>query len=530
MRTGACSRYGSPVSTSTLAVASAQKVDDFRHHEDHQGVARPADDRAGALVVVVPAALMLCLGLLGLDRHSVWRDEAASLVAARRSLPELWTMVGHVDIVHALYYALLHVWLQVGSGEAWARVPSVLAMAAAAGLVGLVGARLVSPSVGLVAGLLFAVNPSVSYYAQEARSTALVVAVALLATWLLLQAVDRSPRWWAAYAAACVVLVALNLLAILVPLGLALTLLWWGGSRRVLLRCAVATATTVPVAVALLVISSRQPFQIGWIPRPGLGSVRDFAHLSLGPTLPLVVIVGLLLLAGILPTRVPAEHRLQALALPLMVLPTSALVVVSLVQPVFVPRYVFPSVAAVSLLAGLGVVRLGRAAARLTSRSARSATTLVAAVAVLVVAVAGVGAQRLERTPASRPDDLAAAAAIIAAGARPGDAVVFLPDDRRLLELVYPGSFEGVRDVALAASPEAVGNLAGRPLPLPTTLDNLSASPRVWAVGRPGLALLASETNARAELGLLDRTFVPVERAGSHGVGITLYVKQRASS
>ena len=127
-------------------------------------------------------------------------------------------------------------------------MPSVLAMTLAAGLVGVLGARLVSVRVGLVAGLLFAANPSVSYYAQEARATALVAAVALLSTWFLLQAVERRRRWWAAYAVACALLVGLNVRAVLVPVAHAVTLLWWRQPGRVLVRWAVAAVPAALVA------------------------------------------------------------------------------------------------------------------------------------------------------------------------------------------------------------------------------------------------------------------------------------------
>ncbi|MGI3781849.1 MAG: glycosyltransferase family 39 protein, partial [Janthinobacterium lividum] len=477
-------------------------------------------------VLSLPAALMLCLGLLGLDRHSVWRDEAASLVAARRSLPELWSMLTHVETVHAVYYTLLHGWLLLGSGEAWARVPSVLAMTVAAGLVGVIAARLVSVPVGLVAGLLFAVNPSASYYAQEARSTALVAACALLATWFLLRALQRGSGWWTAYAITCTFLVGLNLLALLVPLAHAITLICWR-RRRALAPLAAASAPGLLVAVVLVVAARHQPYQIGWIPKPGGASIRDFAHLALGPNVPVALLVSLLALAGILRSRGAAERRLVVLALPMATVPTAALLAVSLVQPIFVARYVFPSVAAVALLAALGVVRLGGVVA---GRTGRRAVGLVAAAAVLVVATGGLGTQRLERTAASRPDDLAGAARVVASAARPGDAMLFLPSNRGIVALVYPGAFKDVHDVGLDSEPARAGDLTGRPLPVGVTLQNLSASSRVWAIGRPGLALTPSERDARIELAMLDRDFVAVERTGSHGVGITLYVRRSDSS
>ena len=514
----------------TTSGAAAPAVAEGGVERDRPAAATSASTRNGRAVLWLPALLVLGLGFLGLDRHSVWRDEAASLVAARRSLPDLWAMLSQIETVHALYYTILHAWLQPGGGEVWARVPSVIAMAVTAGLVGVVGARLVSVRVGLVGGLLFAVNPSVSYYAQEARSTALVAAFALLATWSLLRALDRRPRWWVAYAVVCAVLVGLNVLAVLVLAAHACTLLLRDRPRRVLPRWAVAAAPAVLLAVVLFVVVGHHPYQISWIPTPGIGSVRDYAHLALGPNLPVAALVAGLVLVALLPTRSADDRRLRALALPLAVLPSAALLVVSLVQPIFVPRYVFPSVAAVSLLAALGAVRLGRLAARGAGvRPDGRLPALVAAALVLVVAVGGVGTQRLDRTAGSRADDLAGAAAAVAAEAQPGDALLFLPSNRRLVALVYPEQFTGLRDIGLDVGSVAAGNLTGRPLPLAATLQNLATSDRVWAVGRPGLALLPTDIEARAELAVLDRDFVAVRRTGAHGVGITLYVRRAAA-
>ena len=225
----------------------------------------------------------------------------------------------------------------------------------------------------------------------------------------------------------CAVLVGLNLLALLVPVSHAAALLLWR-RRRALLPWALATAPALLVAVVLGVVAGGQPYQIGWIPRPGLSSVRDFVLLALGPNLVVAGLVAALVLVAVLPTRDGPVRRLRALALPLAVLPSVVLVLVSFVHPIFVPRYVFPSAAAVSLLAAVGAVRLGRL---LATRAGRRAVVAVPVAALLVVGVGGLGAQRLDRTAASRPDDLAAAARVVAAGARPGDALLFLPSNRR---------------------------------------------------------------------------------------------------
>ncbi|MFE2679581.1 glycosyltransferase family 39 protein, partial [Streptomyces hygroscopicus] len=134
-------------------------------------------------------AVMLCLGLWGLDRGTMWRDEAATYQMARRTLPQIRETLGTVDAVHGLYYLLMHLVLALRPSEVTMRLPSVLAAVAATGLVAALGCRLARPRVGLWAGLLYAVTPVVTHYAQEGRSYALVAAGAAGATYLLAGAI-----------------------------------------------------------------------------------------------------------------------------------------------------------------------------------------------------------------------------------------------------------------------------------------------------------------------------------------------------
>ena len=66
-------------------------------------------------------------------------------------------------------------------------------MAVAAGFLAALGRRLVSTRAGLAAGLVFAVLPSVTWYAQNARSYALVTALATIASYLLVRAMAADP-------------------------------------------------------------------------------------------------------------------------------------------------------------------------------------------------------------------------------------------------------------------------------------------------------------------------------------------------
>ncbi|CDR09358.1 hypothetical protein GCM10022420_054930 [Streptomyces iranensis] len=143
--------------------------------------------------IVLPTTVMLGLGLWGLDRGTMWRDESATYQMARRTLPQIRDALGTVDAVHGLYYLLMHPVLALRPSEVTMRLLSVLAAMAATALVAALGCRLARPRVGLWAGLLYATTPVVTHYAQEGRSYALVAASAAGATYLLVGAAGLAP-------------------------------------------------------------------------------------------------------------------------------------------------------------------------------------------------------------------------------------------------------------------------------------------------------------------------------------------------
>src|SRR6201999_4652177 len=119
------------------------------------------------------------------SRPSLWFDEGATISAASsRTLPELWRLLGHIDAVHGLYYLVMHGWFAVfPPTEFWSRVPSALAIgAAAAGVV--VFTRQFTPGRGtaVCAGVVFAILPRTTWAGIEARSYALSVAAGIWLT------------------------------------------------------------------------------------------------------------------------------------------------------------------------------------------------------------------------------------------------------------------------------------------------------------------------------------------------------------
>jgi membrane protein implicated in regulation of membrane protease activity len=113
------------------------------------------------------------------------------VVAGREPSADLWRPLRGTDAVYGMYYLFLHPVTALGTGEIVTRLPSVLAAAATAGGIAVLGRRFFSPTAGLSAGLIYAVLPIVSWYAQEARQYAIVSAGAVLATYLLTRALER---------------------------------------------------------------------------------------------------------------------------------------------------------------------------------------------------------------------------------------------------------------------------------------------------------------------------------------------------
>ncbi len=509
-------------------------------------------DRPG-VVTVVPAVVALAAGLWDLGGPPPWRDEAATVSAAGRTLPQLAHLLQSVDAVHGLYYALTHVVAHLsGTGEVALRMPSVVAGALAAAGTGALGRALGSPRVGLYGGVLLALMPIFSRYVQEARPYPMAAAAAVGATLLFLR-LQRSPTSGvlAAYAAALTVLAYLNLFAFLVAgaHGVALIL-----SRGPLLRWACAVTPALAAVAPLAWLGSRQSAQVGWISRPEAADVGRLAvQLSgdlggaTGPGVaPLTWALALFGLASAAvagvrraraargveepaacqaeksraadpvgrtpagaagPAPLPGGHgALVRLTLPWLLVPALVLLTVSwTVHPVYVFRYVFCCVPAAALLAGAGLAALppGLAAAVLA--------------AWLGLSVPG---QLATRGPDGRQDDPRPVMALLAAEARPGDGVLFVPAKVRKYAVVYPSVFGRLSDVALARSPERDGSFPGRevgPRVLAARFDGLRT---LWVVGHTGKNAMPARRRA-----LVARSFAPAGRWTFRGLFVDRYVR-----
>ncbi|MET8227934.1 glycosyltransferase family 39 protein [Streptomyces sp. NPDC005301] len=341
--------------------------------------------RAETAAVLGPVLAMLAMGLWGLDRGGMWRDEAVTFQVARRSVPQIWHLLHEVDAVHGLYYLLMHLVLAVRPGEVPLRLPSVCAAAAAAGLVAALGSRLCRPRVGLWAGLLYAVAPAVGHYAQEGRSYAMVAAGAAGATLLLVRAVTATPNPaeagararvgdWCGYGAVVAVTCLLHELAVLLLLAHAATLARARVPGRVWRGWLCAAGAALAVLLPLAVVSHGQAAQVAWLVPPDGRSVERLVEGFAGPSEAVLVPYLVLAACALLPVPAPRGRlSLASVALPLAVVPPAVLMGVSQVVPLYDERYVLYALAGAPLLAAAGLERVLRLSASALARAHRTA-------------------------------------------------------------------------------------------------------------------------------------------------------------
>ncbi|CCB72200.1 conserved membrane protein of unknown function (plasmid) [Streptantibioticus cattleyicolor NRRL 8057 = DSM 46488] len=469
-----------------------------------------------AAVAAAPAAFMLVSGLWGIGRHhSLWRDEAATWQVAHRTVAQIWYMSGQVDLVHTLYYVVMHqVFAVLGDSLLALRLPSVLGATVAAALTARIGARTGGPLTGVAAGLFFVLLPSAQHYAQEGRSYALVLAGAATATWLLVRALDR-PRGrahWVCYGVAVLVTALLNWFSLLLLLGHAPTVWRAAAGRGARTGWAVSSAAALAGALPLVLASRGQADQVSWIRPPGWGTL-----LTVGAPLVCGAVCARLARRG------PGRVALPVVALPLLAAPSLALLAASAVKPLYVDRYVlFTRVGLALLLGAAASATVRAAAARRYERPWLLVPMTAAAVVLALLPVA-----RRERTPAARVDDVLAAAATVARVSRPGDGVVFVPAARRDTKLVSPRDFAGLDDLALERGPVASGTLKGEEAPPDRVRAAMLARPRIVlvtdarSVTRPALSPVD-----RVKLAVLRGDFTRGADTEVNGRRVTLYVRR----
>ena len=400
-------------------------------------------------------------------------DEAVTLEAARRSPAHLIGMLAHTDAPLGAYYVLMHGWVRlVGSmgfrvTAGWLRVPSAVAAIGLVGLLVVFAARWFDRRIAVLAGVLLAVHPMLTFYAQDARPYTLVTCGFLASTWALLRAVERpsGPRI-GLYVALAVATLYLQLFSALAFTAHLLIVRRAAGRRRLwfAVGAGIALATLPLVAVA-----STQGGEIGWVPKPSPSVVLSvvshmFGGAVLAPSIAILAIVALV-----------ARPRLRGsdwLAWWVLA-PVTVLVAMDFVVPDLVARYGAVCVPGAVLLAAAGTLRLparGQLAIALTLIGAAAATTVV------------------QQLAPYKYEDFRAATDRMGDLARPGADVMFLPASTRAGFEPYrsmEADVNRVHDVAEVpgGTPSATTQIAGEVRPAADLPALFSSAHTIFLMG-----------------------------------------------
>jgi len=154
--------------------------------------------------------LGLVFRLINLDQ-SLWLDEATSILVARDfSVSQILTKFSPGDFHPPLYYLVLHFWIYLfGSSEIGARSLSVFLGLLGIILIYMIGSKLFSKNVGLVAALLLSIAPLHIYYSQEARMYVPASTIALAVVWFFLRVVEgpRNLLFWVLFSLSSILLI-----------------------------------------------------------------------------------------------------------------------------------------------------------------------------------------------------------------------------------------------------------------------------------------------------------------------------------
>jgi len=401
--------------------------------------------RTGRWAILLPLLLGFGARLYGLTFHSLWLDESASIHLASFPLFEIFQQGMSLQEPNPpLYHLTLHLWVRVfGSGEAAVRLLSVFLGTLYLPPIYLLGRRLLSRRVALLAALLAAINPFLVWYSQETRMYALVATLSLWSLYCFVRALD-TPRWywWAAYVVITVASLYTHFYAVLLlPAELVCLLIyaWRSGTSpwRGLLAWMTSLLCFAPWLWRAWELSATTP---SWRPSLGLGAmavacleaftVRS-VPLSGAARASALLILGTIALVGLLPAPLPqgaarrgrwkwTELRSGTFLVLALLVPFLLAYVLSFRQQIFTVYYLIIIVAPFVLALASGIARVN---------SLHRATGLLSLLVALGFLSYGL---RHNWSPESRKEEWRAAARYVQEHARQGDAILCHVDYTRL--------------------------------------------------------------------------------------------------
>ncbi|MEE6176724.1 glycosyltransferase family 39 protein [Mycobacterium sp. 050134] len=448
-------------------------------------------------------------------RPSLWFDEGATISAsASRTLPELWLLLSHIDAVHGLYYLLMHGWFAVfPPTEFWSRLPSAVAVGAAAAGVTVFTRRFATRATAVCAGVVFAILPRTTWAGMEARSYAFAAAATIWLTVLLLAAIRGNRAWlWVCYALAFALTILLNINSILlVPVyAVMVPLLARKGIRgSAVIRWVVSSAVALGIMTPFIVFAHGQVWQVNWIYPVSWHYAFDIIQRQyFDHSIPFAVLAGVIVAAAVA-ARVagarPPEgdmRRLLIVCVAWIVVPTALVVVYSAIsEPIYYPRYLIFTAPAAAIVLAVSIVTIARKPWPIAG-------------VVLVCALAALPNYLFtQRWPYAKEGwDYSQVADLISSHAAPGDCLMvdntvpWRPGPIRALLATRPAAFHSLVDVERGAYGPKVGTLWDGHVAVWLTTAKINKCPTIWTITDKDKSLPDHQTGQSLNPGTFGRS------------------------
>jgi mannosyltransferase len=311
-----------------------------------------------------------------LDALSLWGDEGFTVQQIRLPWRAMLSDLGRIDYNMALHYIALKGWAAVwGTSEAAVRSLSTVFAVLALPFFCRVVERMVGSRIALGSTILLGLNPFFLRLGVTARPFAMAMLWAVIATHILLNALEtRERRWWLWYGVVAVIGLHVQMTAALVITAHGLYALFH--ERRFTRFHAEAAAIIGLAGVVPTLIFMAGPDTLSWIPSFTPGYVARIAIAVAGGSLFAVFVLPLAAVGGFGVREPPSIAR----RLPLFwfAVPLGVMLVLAPIQSLFVDWYFAVSVPALAILAATGIDRLlaGRPVPVLATVSAATAVAL----------------------------------------------------------------------------------------------------------------------------------------------------------
>jgi mannosyltransferase len=431
---------------------------------------------------VAVAVLAVAVSAAGASRPSLWRDEAATISASTRPLPELWELLANRDAVHGLYYLIMHGWFALfPATEFWSRLSSSLTVGLAAVGVVVLGKQLSTRAVAVTSGILFTILPRTTWVGIDARPYALSMVAGVWLTVLCVVAARRNRAWlWAAYSLSLIAATVLAAYILLIIAAHAAVVAAMSGSRRTMSGWAVAVSVAAAMVTPFLLFTQTQTAQVEWIPPVSASTVAEIAQQQYFDNAYALAFTALTVAVVIAAARrwrrvgvmADSPRWLVIIATLWMAAPTATLLLYSVVrQPIYNPRYLSFTAPAIALLIGLCVVAVGRSRARI-------------ALLLVLFTAAAAPSYLMQRGPyAKSGDDYSQVADVITYHAAPRDCLIAddaVPRIRHLLA-ARPAAYEKLHDYGRGRSAIDSNQLFDSRVSIGDS-DKLRACPALWTI------------------------------------------------